>query len=186
MVSKAVLTGCRTMTARTLPGDSGGADGRSLTGRSALWTCPRCGARLVSRGLSHSCGHHSVEKFLSGKGSRARDLFKCFVRLITACGPYDVAPAKTRVAFMASVRFASVNRVSDAGIDVHFVLPTALTSSRFRRVERLGKLYVHHLRFTEASEMDDEVQGWLCQSYSEYGERRWLRKSKDAHRRKRS
>jgi Domain of unknown function (DUF5655) len=158
----------------------------SKTSRGRLWKCPKCGAKLLTRGLLHSCGLHSVEKFLSGKGARAQELFDSFARLITACGPYDVAPAKTRVAFLASVRFASVNRISAAGIDAHFVLPRPLASLRFRRVERLGKLYVHHLRLTDPSEMDDEVRRWLCQSYSEYGERRWLDRSTRASPKERS
>jgi hypothetical protein len=99
------------------------------------------------------------------------------VDLIGGCGPYEVAPAKTRVAFMAAVRFASVNRVHPTHIDVHFVLPRALSSTRFRRVERLGKLHVHHLRFRETREMDARVMAWLRQSYAEYGERRWLDRS---------
>ena len=96
------------------------------------------------------------------------------MELIAACGPYEVAPAKTRVAFMASVRFASVNRAHPAHLDVHFVLPRRLVSARFRRVEQLGKLYVHHLRFADSREMDGAVQAWLRQSYAEYGQRRWL------------
>jgi hypothetical protein len=134
----------------------------------------------VSRGLSHSCGPHSVEQFLRGKGAKARALFERFVGLISACGPYHLAPAKTRVAFLASVRFASVNRLSAASIDAHFVLPRTVASPRFRRVERLGKLSVHHLRFTELRQMDDEVQQWLRQAYVEYGERRWLERPRAA------
>lgn len=80
------------------------------------------------------------------------------------------------MAFLAAVRFASVNRVRPTHLDVHFVLPRPLLSPRFRRVERLGKLYVHHLRFGQASELNAEVQRWLRQSYREYGQRRWLKK----------
>ncbi len=32
-------------------------------------------------------------------GARVRELFEGFELLIAACGPYEVAPAKTRVAF---------------------------------------------------------------------------------------
>ena len=46
----------------------------------------------------HACGNYSVEGFLDGKGARARELFEGFERLIAACGPYEVAPAKTRLA----------------------------------------------------------------------------------------
>jgi Domain of unknown function (DUF5655) len=117
-----------------------------------------------------------VKAFLQGASSHSRALFSRFVELIAACGPYQVAPAKTRVAFLASVRFASVNRVRPTHLDVHFVLPRPLVSPRFRRVERLGKLYVHHLRFGQAGELNAEVQRWLRQSYREYGQRRWLKK----------
>jgi len=103
-----------------------------------LWECPRCGARLVARNLSHSCGDHSIEKFLRTKAKRGRALFERFVALVAACGPYHVAPAKTRVAF------------------------------------QLGKLAVHHLRLSRASDFDRELARWLRRSYVEYGERKWL------------
>lgn len=148
--------------------------GMRAASRNGLWPCPRCGVKLLSRGLSHACGPHSVEKFLERASPRARALFARFVKLIAACGPYEVAPAKTRVAFMALVRFASVNQLRTSHIDVHFVLPQALASLRFRRIEQLGKLYVHHLRCTDPNEMDAELQTWLRQSYREYGQRRWL------------
>jgi hypothetical protein len=72
--------------------------------RARLWTCPKRGRRFVSRNMWHACGDHSVEKFLEGKGEWARELFDPFESLIAACGPYEVAPAKRRVAFMGRVR----------------------------------------------------------------------------------
>src|SRR5262249_14468125 len=149
---------------------------RTQGGRSnRLWKCPDCGAKLVSRNLSHSCGDYSVQDFLAGTSEIGRSLFERFVALVAACGPYDVAPAKTRVAFMRRVRFASVNRVGKNSIDVHFVLPRAVNSDRFRRIEHLGPLHVHHLRLMRAEDFDIELAAWLRSSYVEYGERRWLR-----------
>jgi hypothetical protein len=136
-----------------------------------LWECPRCGAKLVAKNLSHSCGPYSIEKFLEGKSEIGRDLFRCFVTLI---GPFEVATAKTRVAFMAAVRFASVNRIGNDFVDVHFVLPRALDGRRFRKVEHLGKLHVHHLRLRDRLDCDRELAHWLRQSYREYGQRGWL------------
>jgi hypothetical protein len=152
------------------------ATGRAgrVVGGTGLWTCPRCGAKLISRNLWHACGDHSVEAFLAGKGERGRELFARFAAMIAACGRFEVAPAKTRVAFMAKVRFASVNRVGDDHIDVHLVLPRAIESPRFRKVERIGKVHVHHLRLRDARDLDGELAGWLRQSYEEYGQRGWL------------
>jgi Domain of unknown function (DUF5655) len=145
--------------------------------QAQLWRCPRCGAKLIAKNLSHACGDYSIQKFLEGKGRHGQNLFERFVALIARCGPYDAAPAKTRVAFMAKVRFASVNRVGDDYVDVHFVLPRALESPRFRKVEHLGKVHVHHLRLRESREFDRELAAWLRQSYEEYGQRAWLTKS---------
>jgi len=139
-----------------------------------LWTCPRCGAKLIARNLSHACGAYSIDKFLEGKSDIGRDLFRRFQTLIARGGPYELAPAKTRVAFMASVRFASVNRVGPDSIDVHFVLPRVIDSPRFRKVEHLGKLHVHHVRLKDRRDFDRELAAWLRQSYVEYGQRAWL------------
>lgn len=137
-----------------------------------MWECPKCGAKLVARNLSHSCGDFSVEKFLEGKSATGRRLFHAFERAIAECGAYDVAPAKTRVAFLAQVRFASVNRVGDEAIDVHLVLPRKIESARFRKIEKIARLYVHHLRL---SKIDTELKGWIQASYREYGQREWLK-----------
>ena len=40
-----------------------------------LWTCPKCGAKLVGRNMAHACGDYSIDTFLEGKGERARVLF---------------------------------------------------------------------------------------------------------------
>ena len=137
-------------------------------------SCPRCGVKLLHPRQSHACGPYSVELFLAGSTAAQRDLYRRFVDLVAASGAYDVAPAKTRVAFLAQVRFASVNGLGPKGLDVHLVLPRRLQSPRFRKVERLGKLFVHHLRFTAPEQLDAEVAGWVVASRIEYGERRWL------------
>ena len=144
---------------------------------SNLWVCPRCGAKLVAKNMSHACGDYSIQKFLEDKGEHGRDLFDRFVALIARCGPYELAPAKTRVAFLAAVRFASVNRVGDDYLDVHFVLPRTIESPRFRKVEHFGKVHVHHLRLRHRRDFDRKLAAWLRQSYVEYGQRAWLIKS---------
>lgn len=131
--------------------------------------------KLVARNLSHACGPYTVDAFLARATPHARDLFDRFVVLIAKCGPYDVAPAKTRVAFLARVRFASVNRIGKDAIDVHFVLPRAIESARVRRLESVALVWVHHVRIAEARELDRELGAWLRASYREYGEQRWLR-----------
>jgi hypothetical protein len=138
--------------------------------RTALWTCPKCGRKFVGKNMWHACGNYSVEGFLDGKGARARELFEGFERLIAACGPYEVAPAKTRVAFMARVRFAGVQALSDRGMTVAFGLPRTLPHPRIRKIEDYGGgWYGHWMRITEPKELDDELLGWLRESYRQMG-----------------
>jgi hypothetical protein len=68
-----------------------------------------------ARRTGHACGDHSVEGFLEGKGEIARELYDAFERLISGGGPYEVAPARIGVAFMARVRFAGAYAISDQG-----------------------------------------------------------------------
>lgn len=143
--------------------------------RRPLWTCPKCGRKFVTRNLWHSCGPYTVETFLEGKGPRARNLFARFRDLVRSCGPLDVSPAKTRIAFMVRVRFAGVSNLSDRGMTIAFALTRRLTSPRVRRVERFAaNWYGHYMRITSPGQLDDELRAWLCEAY-EVGEQRHLR-----------
>jgi hypothetical protein len=110
-------------------------------------------------------------------GSRARALYRRFERLIAACGPYHVAPAKTRIAFLGRVRFAGVTRASEAGITISFALPRPVHSRRFRSVAEVAPgWWVHRLRITKPGQLDAQVGAWLRRSYALMGMQGRLRK----------
>jgi hypothetical protein len=136
-----------------------------------LWVCPKCGAKLVTRNMAHACGPWTVDGFLSGKGIGARALFDRFVELVRKCGPFEFAPAKTRVAVMVRVRFASVSNLSERGMTIGFGLRRPLKHPRIRKVENLAGWYLHTLRVTSPDELDFEVLAWLRESYA-VGEQR--------------
>ncbi|MGH2704514.1 MAG: DUF5655 domain-containing protein [Actinomycetota bacterium] len=124
----------------------------------------------MSRNLWHACGPYTVEGLLEGKGPRARALFRRFEALIARCGPYEVAPAKTRVAFMGGVRFAGVHAISDRGMTIAFALPAPLASPRVRKVEEIAPgWFGHWMRVTSEDELDDELLRWLHESYRQMG-----------------
>jgi hypothetical protein len=125
--------------------------------------------KLVAAHMTHACGPYSIERFLEGKPPAGVALFHAFVALVKKAGPFDVAPAKTRVAFQVRVRFASVNAVTHRGIRVHLVLPRRLKSRRITRVEHLGNVWVHHLAITKRGDLDDELLRWIRAARREYG-----------------
>ncbi len=131
-----------------------------------LWQCPECGRRFANKNQWHGCGPYTVETFLAGKGERARLLFERFAGLVAECGPYDFAPAKTRIGFQVRTIFAAVNGLRDDRLDVHLLLPRRLSSPRVHRIESpSAKTHVHHFRFRDLSELDGEIRGWLCEAY---------------------
>jgi hypothetical protein len=120
----------------------------------------------VTRNLAHSCGRATVEDWLQRMGPRARALYDGFERLIAACGEYHVAPAKTRIAFLARVRFAGITAISEKGMTCAFALPAPLFSPRFVKVEEVVPgWWVHRLRVTEPAQLDGELAEWLSHSY---------------------
>jgi Domain of unknown function (DUF5655) len=133
---------------------------------SDLWACPVCGKRFVTRNMSHSCGPHTVEQFMEGKGPLAWAYWDRLQEVVAACGPYSIVANKTRLEFMVRVRFAGMDAVSDRGMSFSFWLKERIDSPRFRKVVLYGRTdWVHHVRISSLDDLDDEVQGWLCRSY---------------------
>lgn len=86
------------------------------TGTDDPWMRPRCGARFVTRNMWHGCGAYTVDCFFAGKPTRLRELYDALVALVTELGPFGQVPTKSRIAFMARVRFAGVVRVRKDGL----------------------------------------------------------------------
>ncbi len=148
-----------------------------------LWTCPKCGRKLVGKNMAHSCTSASVEDFLRRAGPKGRALYRKLESMVARCGPYYVSPAKTRIAFMGRVRFAGVTAISERGMTLSFSLPKPLSRSRFVDVkEVVPGWWVHRLRVTRPSELDRELQGWLRESYRLMGMQQRLAKRKPARR----
>ncbi|MFQ5749576.1 MAG: DUF5655 domain-containing protein [Planctomycetota bacterium] len=135
-------------------------------GRGPLWTCPRCGAKFVTRNVWHSCGLATLDDWKARMGPCARALYDRFEEMIAACGEFHVAAAKTRIAFLGRVRFASITSLSEKGMTCGFALPQPLHSPRFTKVGEIVPGWWHHrLRVTEPGQLDEEVQAWLRESH---------------------
>jgi hypothetical protein len=131
-----------------------------------LWTCPKCGAKLISKNLAHSCGRATVRDWKARMGPNAKRLFERFEQLIARCGEYHIAPAKTRIAFLGRVRFAGITALSEGGMTCAFALTEPNKSPRFIKIEEVVPgWWVHRLRITDVAQLDAEVQAWLKESY---------------------
>jgi hypothetical protein len=107
-----------------------------------------------------------MDEWRARMGPRARALFDRFEAMVAACGEYHLSPAKTRVAFLGRVRFASVTAVSEESMTCGFSLPRPVRSRRLKKVEEVVPgWWVHTLRVASIEELDDEVQAWIRESY---------------------
>lgn len=131
----------------------------------ALWTCPECGARFVSRNLSHSCVRTSVAEFLSDKPPLAVKLFKRFVAEAREFGDVILHPVKTRIALMVAVRFAAANKFHRDYLDGHLWLKRNPRSAKFRKIDDLKGNFVCHFRATAPAFFDREFRALLGEAY---------------------
>jgi uncharacterized protein DUF5655 len=152
------------------------------TGRRALWTCPRCGHRFVSANIWHSCSTHSVDEHFVRAEPQVRAAFDRLVELYQRCGPIVVISQKTRIVFMVRARFGGCQVRRDR-LQTNVPLPRPVDSPRWKRVEQLGRWFLHYYDVRDPAELDDpELQALICESYHEIGAQGRLDKTADAAR----
>lgn len=134
-----------------------------------LWICPECGARLAGRNMWHSCGTYTFQDLFAGSSP---DVTDAALAIITACeqfGDVQVIPQKTRLAFVARVRFSTLVPRKNFLI-VGFALHRWIDHPRIVRTDDFGPRWRYHsVRVTDASGADAELLGWLRESYDLVG-----------------
>jgi len=119
-----------------------GSESTLMSSLGELWTCPKCGAKFVTKDQWHSCGEVTLGDWIDNLGPRGAMLYSQFEQMIAGCGEYHVAPAKTRIAFLGRVRFVT------------------------ERVEEVvAGWYVHWVKLVDATQLDAEIQKWIEESY---------------------
>lgn len=97
----------------------------------------------------------TVQRHLADKPEAVVDLYKRFVRLLTACGPYTVSVTKTAIAFKGTHRGFAGAKPRKASLDGFLDLQREVRDERFLRVSPYTKsLYVQQFRITDADQLD--------------------------------
>jgi hypothetical protein len=131
----------------------------------ALWRCPECGERFISKNLWHSCGRFTIEQLFSRSEPQVLQLYKAFARMVRSCGRVRTIPQKTRVVFQVRVRFAGCyprKRHLVCGV----ALPRLLKNPRVTKIETYAPHFnIHYLLVRSKEDLDAELQEWLKESY---------------------
>jgi hypothetical protein len=131
-----------------------------------LWTCPRCGARFVTRNLWHGCGDYSVDGFFEGTPARLRELYDTWVSPVGEFGPFEQVPTKSRIAFMGAGALRGRRAAPEDGLVCGFWLKRRIDSPRFTKVEHLGRTdWIYQFVLRDEDELDDEVRDWIREAY---------------------
>jgi Domain of unknown function (DUF5655) len=109
----------------------------------------------------------TVERHLEGKPPEMVSLFHIFCELVGRCGPYSLSVAKTTITLKGSRRGFAGARPTTRGLVVYLDLQRMVEDPRIRSVAPYTKrLFVHHLRITERSQMNEEFAGWVAEAYA--------------------
>lgn len=138
-------------------------------GRQPLWICPRCGARLVSRNLWHSCGLFTLEELFAGAEPSVLELARTYVSMLRSLGDVQVIPQKTRLVCVARVRFAGLSPRKD-GFLASFSLHRWLDSPRIVRTADYGPRWRGHFVLVQAeADLNDELKAWWQEAHDIVG-----------------
>lgn len=143
----------------------------------ALWRCPKCGHRFVTRNLWHSCGRHRLADHFAGKPAILLATFRRLVAVARACGPVTVYAQKTRIVIQARVRFAGAV-VHAQWLDAALWLKRRVEHRRLHRIEDFGSLgFGVHFRLTAPAQIDAALVALIREAYPE--KRKFRRRAKE-------
>jgi hypothetical protein len=104
---------------------------------------------------------------LGDKPAVVQGLYRRFVELIEACGPYEISVAKTAITFKGKRRGFAGAKPRSASLDGYIDLqrqvedPRILSSSPYTK-----RLFVHQFRVTDVAQLDSEFAGWVREAYA--------------------
>jgi len=109
----------------------------------------------------------TVERHLAGKPDGIVALYRRFIELAEACGPFTYAVAKTAITLKGARRGFAGATLAQTHLEGYLDLQRQVVDPRFRRSRPYTKkLFVHRYRVTTPAELDDEFAGWLCEAYA--------------------
>ena len=133
---------------------------------AAMWSCPHCGRSFANRNQSHACAPlGDLDQHFTGAVPEVRAAFDRVLAAVSALGPVEVLPEKTRIALHIRMSFAAF-MPRRRWLNGHLVLARHIDSPRFLRIQELSpRNVVHAFRLTSPADVDAEFVTWLAEAY---------------------
>ena len=134
-----------------------------------LWQCPKCGARLITRNLWHSCGRFTLDALFATSPPEVLKAARKYVDVLHSLGDVQVLPQKTRLIVVARVRFAGFYPRKNDFL-ASFALHRWLKSARVvKRIDYGPRWRMHYVRIASIDDVDDQLRKWLQESHDIVG-----------------
>jgi hypothetical protein len=86
---------------------------------------------------------------------------------IRTLGAFDIAPKKGYLSLRRRKQFAMLQPSTSSRIDLGLILPaTTSATGRLESAAKFNPLFTHRVRITAATDLDDELRGWLATAYA--------------------
>jgi hypothetical protein len=133
---------------------------------TGMWACPRCGRSFANRNQAHACAAlGDLDQHFIRAAPQVRATFDAVLTAVSAMGPVQVLPEKTRIALHVRMSFAAF-MPRRHWLSGHLVLARRIDSPRFVRIDTISpRNVVHTFRLAAPGEVNAEFTGWLAEAY---------------------
>jgi hypothetical protein len=130
------------------------------------WTCPRCDREFGRANQAHECAPGiPVAELLSRHPSWVAEIYTKIIAHLGSLGPIHEDAVDVGI-FLKSDRKIGEFRPLVRSTQLYLFLPDHRHHPRISRSIRTGSdRYVHLIKITRADEVDDQLLGWLTESY---------------------
>jgi hypothetical protein len=133
-----------------------------------LWSCPACGREFGRTGQSHFCiPATTVDEYYAHRPAFEREVYEAVAEVLLACGPVHVEAVGVGILFKKRRTFVEL-RPMRGRLRLSFIVARRPEDARIvRRIEMSGGRTVCYVDLRDALDVDDEVRGWLVESYAD-------------------
>jgi len=108
----------------------------------------------------------TVERHLQGKRPEVIALYRRFIELAQACGPFTYAVSKSAITLKGTRRGFAGAILGEHALRGYLDLPRRVQDARITRSDPYTRhLYVHHFRIDSPGQLDEQFAGWLGEAY---------------------
>ena len=134
------------------------------------WTCPQCGRSFRRSGQSHGCAPAlTLEEYFATGPAWERPIFEAVLAHLESLGPMIVEPVSVGIFIKSEGSFVEL-RPQSKWVRLSFPLARRVSSPRMsRKPVGSGRKIFHFVNLSRPDEVDDELAGWLTESFDQFG-----------------